>query len=89
MQLMPDTAKGLGVKDINDPTQNINGGTKYISQMLNKYGDTQLALAAYNAGPGRVDKLMKQYGNSFSAIQKYLPTETQNYVVKVMGYYGQ
>ncbi|WP_046231806.1 lytic transglycosylase domain-containing protein [Paenibacillus algorifonticola] len=86
MQLMPGTASGLGVKDVNDPIQNVNGGTKYISQMMSKYNnDPQLALAAYNWGPGNLDKAIKKYGANWSAIVSYAPTETQKYVAKVMG----
>ena len=54
MQLMPGTAREMGVTNINDPRQNIRGGVKYFSQQLKRFGDPALAAAAYNAGPGRV-----------------------------------
>lgn len=74
-QLMPATAKMLGVSDPFDPIQNLDGGAKYLSQMLEQFGgDERLALAAYNAGPGAVKKS--------GGVPPY--TETQNYVAKIM-----
>lgn len=89
MQLMPGTASGLGVKNPYDPAQNVDGGTRFIKSMLSKYGgDTQLALAAYNWGPGNVDKAIKKYGGNWSSIRSHAPKETQNYVTKVMNNWG-
>ena len=68
---MPATAAGLGVTNVLDPVQNLNGGAKYLKQQLDAFnGDTALALAAYNAGPGAVKR--------FGGIPPY--AETQNYV---------
>ena len=56
MQIMPSTADYLGVTDPFDPEQSIDGGTRYISEMLRRFGDTRRAVAAYNAGPLNVEK---------------------------------
>lgn len=77
MQLMPETAESLGV-DPYDEKQNIEGGARYIRQMLDKFnGNLQKAIAAYNAGPGAVQK--------YGGVPPY--SETQNYVGRVMDFY--
>lgn len=78
MQIMPKTQKMLDVSQPFNPSQNIDGGTKYLKGLIQKYnGDLPLALAAYNAGPKAVD----QYGG----VPPY--QETQNYVKEVLSYY--
>ena len=78
MQLMPATARLMGVKDIHDPVDNVNGGTRHLSRLIKKFnGKLPMALAAYNAGEGAV----KRYGR----IPPY--KETQLYVKKVLRFY--
>jgi soluble lytic murein transglycosylase-like protein len=76
-QLMPGTAAGLGVTDVTDPLQSLDGGAKYLKQQLDAFGgDVTKALAAYNAGPGAVQR--------FGGVPPY--AETQNYVQKVQAF---
>lgn len=85
MQLMDGTAQGLGVTNAFDPAQNIDGGTRFLSYLLRKYdGDASVALAAYNAGPGRVDRLGIANGQDLAAKYEQLPQETQHYIRKVL-----
>ncbi len=80
MQLMPATAKRFGCHDLNDPADNINAGTKYLSWLLKRFaGNVELALAGYNAGEGSVDK--------YDGIPPY--NETQNYVKIISKRYGK
>jgi soluble lytic murein transglycosylase-like protein len=74
MQLMPSTARMLGVENVFDPDQNVSGGVRYISRLLERYGgDEKMALAAYNAGPGTVDR--------YGGVPPY--RETTNYLQRV------
>jgi soluble lytic murein transglycosylase-like protein len=87
MQLMDRTGQSLGVNDPFDPQQNINGGTKYLSQLLRKYnGQESIALAAYNAGPGRVDRLGIKTESDLRDKYSFLPKETQRYIDKVLNF---
>ncbi len=79
MQLMPQTAAQLGVRDVFDPRENVEAGTRYLKDMLSRYNnDLTLALAAYNAGPERVE----QYGNRvppYSETVKYVQRISRSY----------
>ncbi|WP_411347537.1 lytic transglycosylase domain-containing protein [Paenibacillus sp. WLX2291] len=84
MQLMDGTAAGLGVSNSFDPAQNIDGGTKYISYQLKRYDNNiKTALAAYNAGPGRLQRLGITNDQELMAKFDQLPKETQRYISKV------
>jgi soluble lytic murein transglycosylase-like protein len=78
MQLMPHTAERMGVDDALDPWQNIDGGTRYLSQLIERFpGELHLALAAYNAGPEAVKR--------HRGVPPY--EETRTYVRRVLRYY--
>jgi soluble lytic murein transglycosylase len=79
MQLMPVTARQMGVADPFDPAQNVMGGTRYLKQLLGRFGDLELAVAAYNAGPEAVKR--------HQGVPPY--RETRSYVRNVIGLYQQ
>jgi len=80
MQIMPKTAKSMGVKNSRQPAQNIEAGTKYLKCLMDEYdGNIKMALAAYNAGPGAV--------NRYKGIPPY--KETRSYIKKVLAYYNE
>ncbi len=79
MQLMPDTARELGVKNSFDPRENIMGGTRYLKGLLDRYqGNVALALAAYNWGMGNLERNPER-----------IPAETRNYVSRIVRYYQE
>jgi soluble lytic murein transglycosylase len=77
MQLMPETARELGVENPFHPAQNVDGGTRYLRDMLDRFGDLKRAVAAYNAGPEAVDR--------YRGVPPY--PETLDYVARVLNYY--
>lgn len=82
-QLMPATAASLGVTDPLDPVQNATAGCTYLAQMLAMFGgDTSKALAAYDWGPGNLQKAIAAYGANWL---QHTPAETQNYVSNILG----
>lgn len=78
MQLMPGTARGLGVKNAFDPAQAVDGAARLLRDHLDTFGSVDLALAAYNAGPGAVRR--------YNGVPPY--AETQNYVRKITSNLG-
>lgn len=86
MQLMPGTAESLGVNP-QSVSENILGGAEYLAEMLQQFGgNTRLALAAYNWGPGNVQSVVNAYGTRWNDVVGHLPAETQEYVARVVGY---
>lgn len=85
MQLMDGTARGLGVSNPFDPAQNIEGGTKYLANLLQRFGgELAMVLAAYNAGPTRIAGLGVSSDEELMSMLHVLPKETQAYIGKVM-----
>ncbi|MGG3282848.1 lytic transglycosylase domain-containing protein [Paenibacillus solani] len=85
MQLMDGTARGLGVNNPFDPAQNIEGGTKYLSNLIQRFGgEIAMVLAAYNAGPTRIAGMGVSTDEELMSVAQQLPKETQEYIGKVM-----
>ena len=88
MQLMPGTARSLGVTNSFDVNQNVMGGSTYLQQQLERFGDIRLALAAYNTGPGRIGRLDITNADDPQQYAK-ISEGVRGYVDKVMKYYKQ
>jgi|GEM_PF-2658993 len=91
MQVLLSTAREMGYQGsasgLMDPAVNIEWGTRYLARMWNQFGrDPQLAVAAYNAGPGTVGRLVARYGHSYEAIRPHLRPVTQDHVARAMNY---
>ena len=82
MQLMPRTARSLGVKDIFSPEENIAAGSDYLTGLVEFYGNFPLSLAAYNYGPDNLERVLGRHGGNW---KKHLPKETKDFIIRVQG----
>lgn len=94
MHVLGSTARGLGFQGdprqlMADPALGIEYGTRYLARLLAQFGDPLLAVAAYNAGPGRVAELLERYGQGFYDIEAHMPKITRAYVERVFAYRNQ
>lgn len=91
MQILYSTAKEVGYEGepsgLLEVGTNLQYGTAYLRQLLDRFGDTRLALAAYNAGPTRVSRLRARYGPTYEHIRLHLPSKTRAYVQRVLDWY--
>ncbi len=90
MQLMDGTARSLGVRDPFDPASNVTGGTKFLRSLLDRFGSVPLALAAYNAGPGAVEKYggVPPYQETRKYVERVLSLQSRNQSTAAMGSSG-
>lgn len=91
MQILYSTAQEVGYsgepQGLLNAGVNLEFGTAYLKKMLDQFGEVRLALAAYNAGPTRVSRLVKRHGASYDRIRSYLPRSTRAYVQRVLDWY--
>ena len=80
----PEIAQFKGIPDIYDPKAQLAAQKAYMSYLIDKFKDVRWALAAYNAGEGKIQKLYSQFGGDFAKAFSFLPQETQNYVKKIL-----